>query len=401
MSYALNSLAKGAAHMAAYPAKKTQPAVAALLLMATNYHLYDYAREHYYGNCEKSKAILDWWIPASAFRLCDLPETGGIYPGGPIPPSRWRELEEQALAFDKGFGLGLREYEHLADIIDTWILEAYSLKGLCEAGPGDIVLDCGAYTGNTVLYFSEKAGPSGRVYAFEADPKHFDTLSQNLAPYANVTPVNLAVNDVSGTVHFSASATTGGMVDAEGVALPAVSIDDFCRDHALPKVDFIKMDIEGGEGAALAGAAETIARHKPRMALSAYHKSTDPYAIPAQILALCPDYRFRLGHFSPGVFELVLYCIPGSEKITGYVESDTDDGAYQPLFQFLENGYARTVATLVQAGRLRTDLSSSTQVAERSLALVERLSAELRGKDKLIAALEKEKLLLEQKLSGK
>jgi FkbM family methyltransferase len=54
-----------------------------------------------------------------------------------------------------------------------------------------------------------------------------------------------------------------------------VPIDDLTEDLRLPKVDFIKMDIEGSERRALDGAKKTIARWRPRMAICVYHRPDD------------------------------------------------------------------------------------------------------------------------------
>ena len=51
---------------------------------------------------------------------------------------------------------------------------------------------------------------------------------------------------------------------------------------------------EGEEGPALAGAKNTIARYRPRLIVSAYHRSEDTFILPLQIARLCPEYRIYL-----------------------------------------------------------------------------------------------------------
>jgi hypothetical protein len=60
-------------------------------------------------------------------------------------------------------------------------------------------------------------------------------------------------------------------------------------------VDFIKMDIEGSEREAVAGAAGTIRRHHPRMALCVYHLPDDAVVIPRLVTGISPQYRSQMG----------------------------------------------------------------------------------------------------------
>ncbi len=59
---------------------------------------------------------------------------------------------------------------------------------------------------------------------------------------------------------------------------------------ALPKVDYIKMDIEGAEREALQGAQQTLRKYKPRLMLDAYHRPDDPAALPALIRQASKEY---------------------------------------------------------------------------------------------------------------
>ena len=61
----------------------------------------------------------------------------------------------------------------------------------------------------------------------------------------------------------------------------------------LDRVDFIKMDIEGAERHAVAGARQTIARFAPRMALSVYHRPDDPEVIRELVLSARPTYQMK------------------------------------------------------------------------------------------------------------
>jgi hypothetical protein len=55
------------------------------------------------------------------------------------------------------------------------------------------------------------------------------------------------------------------------------------------------MDIEGAEQRAIIGAKKTIARHKPRLAIAAYHLPDDRERIPALVKSIRPGYQMERG----------------------------------------------------------------------------------------------------------
>lgn len=267
----------------------------------------DHARNSYFHDAASLK-IFDWvqqYRAVRSFYGMPLPVT---LPNTPFTPEAWAKLIQSAQNLT-----GHAEDDYILDRIDTWLLESYSLPGLCEAEPGDIVLDCGTYTGNTSLYFAQKIGPGGHVYGFEAATASFKKYAKNMAGAGNITPVHTAVYDQCGEVSLCGD-SFAARVGKGGDPVPALTLDAFCQSKKLPRVDFIKMDVEGAEVPALNGAKEIIQKYKPKMALSAYHKADDLITIPALVLSICPDYTFQLRHFSDNLYETVLYCIPGQNR---------------------------------------------------------------------------------------
>lgn len=130
-----------------------------------------------------------------------------------------------------------------------------------EIRPGDTVLDIGANIGYFTLLAARLAGAAGRVIAFEPDPANFRILKMNVEKngYANVTLVDKAVSDRTGNARLYLSATNRGdhrLTDPKdgrkSVAVGTVALDSFLKKLDR-KVQFIKMDIQGAEAAALAG----------------------------------------------------------------------------------------------------------------------------------------------------
>ena len=81
-------------------------------------------------------------------------------------------------------------------------------------------------------------------------------------------------------------------------ATTTTTIDDFVRQREISRVDFIKMDIEGSEPAALEGAGETILKYRPKLAIAIYHSVSDFVGIPNWILDLNIGYKIFIDHFT-------------------------------------------------------------------------------------------------------
>jgi FkbM family methyltransferase len=139
--------------------------------------------------------------------------------------------------------------------------------------PGMVALDVGANVRAYSLLLGQWTGPSGTVFAFEPAPGPFEGLVRHV--HLNhlgdvVRPVRLAIGEISSSVPFLLAGTAGESrlstpadpVEAT-VTVPVTTIDEFCaRERIEP--EFIKIDVEGFELAALRGARETIrARRRP------------------------------------------------------------------------------------------------------------------------------------------
>jgi hypothetical protein len=75
--------------------------------------------------------------------------------------------------------------------------------------------------------------------------------------------------------------------------VPLTTIDALVAKYQLERVDFIKMDIEGAEMAAIRGAAQTLRRFRPRMALATYHTPQDIAGVPREVGGIRTDYQIQ------------------------------------------------------------------------------------------------------------
>ena len=257
MSKTLQNILTTFSKMEALP-KKPFVSCGFLQLLFKNLDNFDTAQRKYFCD-EKAGRIFDWVLQNNLLMTLYENPAPEILDNIPYPKNVWDSITQKALNMPP-----VVAEDYLLDRINTWLLESYAVKGRCEAKPGDIVLDCGTYTGNTSVYFSQKVGTSGHVYGFEPGPATFKIYSENVAPYNNITPINAGLTDKSKiidgftTMGFSGDHPGAAFSTAGEVQVPVTAIDIFCGERKIPRVDFIKMDVEGAESDVLQGAAATM-----------------------------------------------------------------------------------------------------------------------------------------------
>jgi FkbM family methyltransferase len=205
-------------------------------------------------------------------------------------------------------------------LLNTFYLEQYvspSNKNI-KAESGDIVIDAGGCWGDTALYFAGEVGKLGKVYTFEFITSNLKIMQDNISlnPHLKES-IHIVENplwDSSGaTVYYLDNGPSSSIsfedFSPSTMKVKTLTIDDFCQNEKIERLDFIKMDIEGAEINALHGAVVTLKRFKPKLAISLYHKPDDIYTIPMFIDSLKLEYKFYLGHFTIHSEETILYAI--------------------------------------------------------------------------------------------
>lgn len=157
---------------------------------------------------------------------------------------------------------------------EFWITE-FVLRNL---KPGQCALDLGAHMGYYTMLMADIVGPTGRVLAFEPNPRLNGLLNSNVAVngYWNVVEtraaavgdrelaavpfVSVVSDPKNGRLVPGADAATLAAYEAKGYqvgAVPMVSLDAAVPDRP---VHFAKIDVEGAEEAVWAGMQRLIAR---------------------------------------------------------------------------------------------------------------------------------------------
>ena len=237
-----------------------------------------------------------------------------ILENGPLRLRRCRHGLFLYLATDRYIG-------HSLDVYGEW--SEAELRLLANfVRPGDVVLDLGANIGTHTLAFARMVGPQGTVVALEPQRALFQILCANAAMnrLPNVEALHAGAGRAAGWMHvppldYSQTENFGGVSLSEqqaGLRVATRAIDDL----DLAACGLMKIDVEGMELDAIAGAVGTIRRHRPVLYVENDRPEKSPPLIEA-ILAL--DYR--LYWHLPLMFDARNYCGQSRNDFPGLVSA--------------------------------------------------------------------------------
>lgn len=170
-----------------------------------------------------------------------------------------------------------------------------AFENILKLGNNEIYCDLGAYNGDTIDEFlSFTSRHFEKIYAFEPDKKNFKKLDKKYGKTENIFLFNSAVSDISGEIGFSLNGGRNSAESDTGESISALSLDDVLKGE---KASYIKFDVEGMEEKAIFGAEKTILKHKPKMLISAYHKTDDYFKIPLAVNSIRDDYKIYMRHY--------------------------------------------------------------------------------------------------------
>jgi FkbM family methyltransferase len=192
--------------------------------------------------------------------------------------------------------------------------QTYFPEDLVPLSPDERFVDCGAYDGDSVRGFLKRRGTSfGHVHAVEPDPVNCGKLRQFVAGLpaelsGKLTVIQSAAGARRERVRFAATGTAESSVQGGGAFEVECAPLDELLAGAAPT--YVKMDIEGAEPEALAGAHALIREHAPVLAVCLYHSQEHLWQIPLLIRSLSDRYRLFLRRYSDALWEQVCYAVP-------------------------------------------------------------------------------------------
>jgi FkbM family methyltransferase len=180
-------------------------------------------------------------------------------------------------------------------------------------------VDAGAFVGDTVERFLWTTnGAFARIYAFEPGRRPFEALCTRMkrlrAEWAlteeSVVCIPAGLGESCKEMGWIAEA--GGLLQGATCTASLIS-DEVVQVYSLDAylegrpATFIKADVEGVEIELLRGAAATIRRFCPKLAISIYHSPEDMFAVAEYLKALVPEYNIAIRQHAPVRMETVLY----------------------------------------------------------------------------------------------
>lgn len=178
-----------------------------------------------------------------------------------------------------------------------------------------LLIDCGAYIGDTVQKYSRVYGDKlNRIIAIEPDKRNYRKLNSYIETCEQkelITAIKAAVSDADNHVYIQDNTGRGVHLDGNSVADgDAQNVTDIVRVDTVynryPEIQaecrdiLLKMDVEGNEIKALHGASNLIIHRRPKMVIACYHRNDDFITIPEYILSIKNDYKIKIRHL-PGL----------------------------------------------------------------------------------------------------
>lgn len=194
-------------------------------------------------------------------------------------------------------------------LLDVLTPNPYMSRDVATFKLDGIYIDGGTFNGDSINHYIQAAeGKYSKILAFEPDPQTFITLKENFKNFPNVIPYQLGLFSHKTTLRFVSDESRAALISDKGnITIDTVSIDEILNGDP---VNYIKLNIEGVELAALNGAKNSIRKFRPILAIAAYHSPNHLWEIPKLIQEIEPGYKIYLRQHDYGTVETVIYAVP-------------------------------------------------------------------------------------------
>jgi len=168
-----------------------------------------------------------------------------------IPEWAWKNHLRRWLAFSSWVPDAIQDYSPL---------KGYEMYRQLQ--PGDVVVDAGAFPGDYTLFAARQVGEEGQVYAFEPDGKNRAVLERNIrkSGFTNIQVIPMGLWNRETTLSLDSQGVASQVQQEGSCSIQVTRLDRFMEKQNVPRIDVIKMDIEGAELEALEGARQTLSQ---------------------------------------------------------------------------------------------------------------------------------------------
>ena len=175
-------------------------------------------------------------------------------------------LGDLSVAVDTTYAIEREMLSGKYDIHSSHIIDKFVKKS-------DYCLDIGANIGALSLVMAKKVGATGKVFCFEPGPMTFERLQKNV--YLNKGFSEILVLEKSGLSDKPGSlfwhhheenpgdANLSERLEGNGVEVPVVTVDSYFETRGVPKLNFVKIDVESMEYEVIKGGMKTWEKHLP------------------------------------------------------------------------------------------------------------------------------------------
>jgi FkbM family methyltransferase len=163
-------------------------------------------------------------------------------------------------------------------------IEGYLRQGRWQLHEGMVVIDGGGCYGEFSMYASRRVGPTGRVLMLEPDPENIDRANELFSAQggkpANLDVVQAGLWTSPGVMRLAAGQGESSVLLEKGaqppqgahvVEVPLESLQSLTEKFSLPRLDLVKLDIEGAEIEVVQSVTGKIRQMAPKFSIASYH----------------------------------------------------------------------------------------------------------------------------------
>ena len=188
--------------------------------------------------------------------------------------------------------------------------------------PEDVVVNCGVGRGWEIPYFLCMTQGQGRIFNFDPNIVWSSTPYREFIErfQGRLVEKKIILSDHDGHVDMPVSNASmvrsdevGRQMAADGVPTEryvASRLDTLSEAGLFERIDYLKMDVEGGERAILNGAMSAIRRFRPKLAIAIYHEAQHFWEYPEMLMGRLDGYRYYIRQYGYSRFETLLYAVP-------------------------------------------------------------------------------------------